>query len=701
MSGSIRLPRAARAPAILVAFAFASSAAAADMLTTDPTRLGRTLAEALPIAAEQSMRLGSNVVTVYHQRVFDAETDGYTETENLVWWVRRGEAEALTTFVREFPPGVEVEAVAAFTAHAADSSSASAAVAGMRLLEDGRIKLQKGDRKQRATNLVVAFETAQPGDLIGVSIRRRHDSPLRWEDWLLAGDHPVARSELQVRNDWRLVFTVFGNRMRPGAMQKEVVEEKSGQILDLRIWVDDVDPIFREPFSPTPALQSPSISLVWRAERIPWGRGGHVWIEYRDWNMVAAQMAAVERAYLAKHRAVDVLARELATGAEPDELIKRLYMYVRDELQDVPNLIYEKRHDDSTIDDVLAARSGAVFEKCYLLLGLLRSLEIPAQMVWVHDPADGGFLADFPNWGQLATPLVLARWRDSDVWLDPGCSTCRPGKPRPRLAAAHAMTYDRDADTKNLEVLEQASLQSSVLQKNPVGRYLDMVQRADWCELATLDLGDGGGADLILEECTLTVDDDSHYRGTLSLTSTGMTSLREEYLATQNAVAVARRWVAQRFAGAAFDSVFEASMPDAEVMNLIVHFESGAVPEAMGDTWILPPALVYGVPSVAEWPATRRSAFHVANDAERHWQIRIPLPAGWAGAEVPADRNLGYTCLAYHVEYAIESGCLVVTRSLKERSGTVDDSQALDLLGGQAKLMRELELSPVVVVRVD
>jgi hypothetical protein len=68
---------------------------------------------------------------------------------------------------------------------------------------------------------------------------------------------------------------------------------------------------------------------------------------------------------------------------------------------------------------------------------------------------------------------------------------------------------------------------------------------------------------------------------------------------------------------------------------------------------------------------------------------------------VPDDRNLGYTCFAYHVEYAIESGCLVVTRSLKERAGTVDDSQALELLGRQAKLMRELELSPVVLVRVD
>ncbi|MBK8165292.1 MAG: hypothetical protein IPK64_04895 [bacterium] len=699
MSGGIRTLPMAMIPALLTLNVSVAFAATGDMLASDPARLGQVLAETLPRAAEQSARLGSDVVTAYHQKVFDAETGTYTETENIVWWVRRGEAEALTSFVRDFPPGVEVEAVEAFTAHAVDASSVPAAVAGLRLLGSDRIKLQKGDRKQRETNLVVAFETARPGDLIGVSIRRHHDAPLRWRDWALAGDYPVARCELRVRNDWRLVFTVFGDRMRPGAMQKEVVEEKSGQILDLRLWVDDVDPVFREPYSSSAALQSPSLSLVWRAERVPWRGGGHVWIEYRDWNMVAAQMAALERAYLSGHKAVDALARELVAGTAPDDLIRRLYLYARDELQDVATLVHEKRDDHITIEDVLAARSGAEFEKCYLLLGLLRNLDVPAQLVWLHDPEDGGFFADFPNWGQLATPVVLASRGEQEVWLDLGCSTCRPGVLRPRLATAHAMTYDRDADTKNLEVLEQAYLQSSILRNDPVGRYLDKVQRADWCDLTTLTIGTG--ADLVMEEYTLSRADGQPFRGTLSLTASGLTASREEYLATEDAPAVARQWVEQRFAAAGFDSVVAASGPDAEIMTLTMHLDPGPVPDAIGDTWILPPGLVYGSPAVAEWPSPRRSAFHVASDAERFWQIRIPLPTGWAGATVPAARDFGYTCFAYHIEYAVEAGHLVVTRSLKERAGTVDDSRALELLGGQAKLMRELELDPVVLVRVD
>ena len=94
--------------------------------------------------------------------------------------------------------------------------------------------------------------------------------------------------------------------------------------------------------------------------------------------MIAAQMATMERNYLKKQEKVAALTRELASQSAEDEVPARLYTYVRDELQTVPSLVYG-RDETKTIDAVLEARAGAVYEKSYLLLAMLRQLEIPAE----------------------------------------------------------------------------------------------------------------------------------------------------------------------------------------------------------------------------------------------------------------------------------------------------------------------------------
>ncbi len=187
--------------------------------------------------------------------------------------------------------------------------------------------------------------------------------------------------------------------MRADALKKETLKEKNGQVLDMRLRVDDIDPVYDELYAPGAALQSPSISVVWRAERIPWGRTGFVWIEHRDWNMIAAQIAAVERHYLQGQKDVAALAHDLAAPADSVAVPERLFAYVRDELQLVLSEVYDRRDETQTVDDVLKARAGSVYEKSYVLLARLRSLEVPAEVVWVHDPEEGGFFPDYPKLG--------------------------------------------------------------------------------------------------------------------------------------------------------------------------------------------------------------------------------------------------------------------------------------------------------------
>ncbi len=675
------------------------SAWAGEMLADDKNRLQDVLRQTLPIAEEQFARLDSDVVLVYHQRVFEAETKYYTETENLVWWVRRGEAEDLTNWVRDLAPGVKVEKVKAFVIRGGEVSTAAALAAKPDPLDKSRIKIQEGDKESRYTNIVLAFDTARPGDLIGISIQKKVPHGLNWVDWLLADDYPVARCELQVKNDFQLAFAVFGNRFRKGAMKQEVLQEENGHVRNIRIWTDNLNPVFREPYSAPRILQSPSFSLVWRAERIPWGSGGYIWYEYRDWNMIASKMAATEREYGKKKKQTEKLAKSLAEGLEGDELLNRFYTYVRDDLQLVASNYYVGGDDETTVDDVLKARAGAVYEKCYLLLFMLRSQDIEAQVIWAHDSNSGGFFPRYPNWGQMDTPFVKATVNGRDVWFDLGCTACGLGRLRERFAGAYALTYDREADELDQELWGKAVEYAGGRHTNPVVRYLDIVERVNWNEIIFIKAGATEGEGVVAEKMVLSRGEKGKHTGELQLISSGLTVPRSRAAKKRDVEAVVRDWAEDRFPDANVGSTVSASGAEADTLDVVFEVDLDPVPKPMGDTWILPPDLVYGEPSVREWPEPRYSAFHVDHDNESRWEFQIPLPEGWTAANVPGDHTYGVNCFLYHVTYSIENGSFVVRRSLKVLGGTINAVESLVLLGRQSTSIRELELTPVVLTR--
>ena len=73
-----------------------------------------------------------------------------------------------------------------------------------------------------------------------------------------------------MRNDSRLAFVVFGSRL-PRDMERQVIKEKNDQILDMKVWIDEVAPVFDEPYAPPEVLQAPHISLVWARQANPLG----------------------------------------------------------------------------------------------------------------------------------------------------------------------------------------------------------------------------------------------------------------------------------------------------------------------------------------------------------------------------------------------------------------------------------------------
>ena len=697
---SITGRRLATALAItLIVLAFGSVTRAGEMLAGNDEAIKEILRETLPIAAAQFAKFDSDVVRVYHQRSYNAEKDEYTVTENKVWWVGRGEAEELTNYVKDYGSWLEIKDVQAFVIHGGEVTMAAALSGDIEHIDESRIKLQKGDGKSRSTNLVVAFDTAQPGDLIGISITIHISRGLQWSEWSLAGDYPTARCELEIQNSHEIAFAIFGNRFRPGAMQQETIEKVKGHIRHLKLWADDIDAICREPYAPSRELQSPSFSLVWRAERYPWGKK-YIWWESRDWNMVAEKRAGRERTYAKKKKNTVKMAKTLADGATGEEAINLLYAFARDEIQDVSSYFYAKDNNKRTVDAILKARAGDDYEKSYLLLQMLLSLGFEAEVIWAHDPDDGSFFVKYPNSGQMDVPLVRVKVNDRVVWLDLACKGCAPGSIDARLSGTTAMSYARDADKKGDKLWERVAGKAQIQEVPTPILYLDFVERENWNRIFQVETGDRVGTALLSEEVVLTRDEKLEFKRRMHVSSSGLSRL---FLAS-NAVGaedVTEDWIERRFQGSSGDSMVSASSIGAETLEAVFDLDLGPVPDPMGDTWILPPDLVYGEPSVREWPEIRLSAFHVENDNETRWEFRIPLPSGWTDAAVPATQRIGVKCFDYVAHYVIVDGELVVRRVLKEIGCTIDEDSSVALIGRHAKAIRELELTPVVLTRKE
>ncbi len=109
------------------------------------------------------------------------------------------------------------------------------------------------------------------------------------------------------------------------------------------------------------------------------------------------------------------------------------------------------------------------------------------------------------------------------------------------------MAYDCEADAANTELLEQAALHAGVLSKNPVRRYLDMVEKAQWCQLVKVPTGQGDAASLLMEVCDLARAGDQSYVATIHVTSSGLTPLADDFQDEANATALAESWLARRF----------------------------------------------------------------------------------------------------------------------------------------------------------
>jgi hypothetical protein len=499
------------------------------------------------------------------------------------------------------------------------------------------------------------------------------------------------RAELRLKTTWSLAYNVFGFRVPHGGMKTKVLKEDEGHVEDMLVWVDGVDPVIHEPHAPPIWRQSPCLLVILQGMRVKWSRDQYVWWYTRDWNQVAVNLARV-RSYARKsrRRVKDV---EVAEGLEGEEAAASLYRFVRDELLDIPAHVYTKK--PPTVDDVLKYRTGDEKEKAYTLQALLDRHGVRTKFFWAHNPEDGRLFQDYPSRFQIDIPLLRAEFDGKERWYDIGCGTCAPGEIRPSLWGTYVMGYKSNVIKLDQRFMEEARDYAMANHETAYHYYFTNIQDKNWCDWrkAPGDPMDQAGSTSVM----VSLDDPTGSTGSVSIESVGSTSLRRDLHRQKNAEAVVGSWASTEFEDLGQLTLEGANAANADTFRADLSAKFDPLPKPMGDTWVLPAALIYGHPVVGEWPDERKSPFYVEESVTDRWELRIPLPEGWEHPDLPSEQILGANVFLYHVTYHAIDGELQITRELIQKRCVVGDHDALVLLGQRARSIHELEESPLVV----
>lgn len=664
------------------------------LATASDEEVRSRLAEVLPLAAEQIEEFGSDAALAYTQRVYDTKSYSYRFVYNLVWWVKEGEAEDLVNFLRYFPPSREIEEASAFVIRPGEFSVEAALAAPVERLGPDRITIRRGGGKDMETSVVVAFETAGPGDVIAVSVKGRSPRRLYWRTWFLADEHPVSRADLRLFCSPENVYILFGQDFAPGQVEQDVVRDDTGLARQVTMRARGIAPYRDEQYGLPRREQSPSLRLAWRAAKGTPDGQHMVWFRYEKWNQVASLMATYERYSLEKDKQARKLARSLTDGLAREAAADTLFLFARDQLQNIAVNSFRDMDRWPTVDDVLKVRAGLVDERAYLLAAMLRAIEIPAEIVWAHDPDDGTLFDEYPSWGQMDVPLVKAVVDGRERWYDLDCRGCTPGTLRPALRGGPAMTYKEDADELEDDIVDGLIADAWGRHLDFFDLYIRTIAFEPWHSMITLPGDAAAGVGMYTERVAW----DGQVGGTADVRATGFMPLRGALAEAEQPRDVVDKWFRGRYESARSDSVLAVETAPGDTVHARVAFAAD-LPPAQGDTWIIPAGVLMGRPHVAAWRAGRTSPLHIAQGREYVWEVSVPLPEGWTDVEVPAPHKHGSRSLSYEALFRTRDGHLILRRHLVEKPVTVRDPQSLQFIGREIDKINVFESAPIVLQR--
>jgi len=319
---------------------------------------------------------------------------------------------------------------------------------GRTVLPDGRI-VPLGDdaifveqRSQLRQRLVTkaTFPALRPGAIIDYRFTLRWDSLTFLEPWFF--HHPIPTLLAEITYYEPPGMRVEHRGREPAGQRFRTISDNTVVGRRVRLWLEDLPAVPEEPFS-VPFADLASYAVI---VPLTMTAGDGTTVGLLDaWPSVCRSFGdRAYRGFLNQRREIAKRARELAAQAPARaQRIARLCAFVRDEIRTLPDggvLV----GPDTSADQVLAERRGTSAEKALVFHEMLRSIRVPARLVWASDWRDGRLDLTVANPALFERVLVMVERDGRRTFLDPGDRRIACGRLSPTSEGTRALVFDRD-----------------------------------------------------------------------------------------------------------------------------------------------------------------------------------------------------------------------------------------------------------------
>lgn len=533
---------------------------------------------------------------------------------------------------------------------------------GRTVLPDGRIVPLPDDAKfERRTSkndkrfvTTVAFPAVQAGAILDYRYEIRIDSVLYLEPWYFQEEVPTLYSEIVYGVPSTISVTGWRKDPMSTGIQQDSKTVTDGRLI--RVWGTNLPAVPDEPASlPFADLASRSMMIV-----TAFNNGYDSATFFQNWGSTCGLFGDDYKKAQRKNGNAQRMARQLtAQAATPRDKALAIHRFVRDQIEISP-VLGVGLDKGSSVDGVLAAKSGDFTEKALLLQDMLSTVGLDARLVWVADRDGGAVDLQLPNPLWFDRAIVAVTLDGQRVFLDPADRSLGFGRLPPGLEGTAALLFDP---------------------KTPETLTLPVTPFTDHTRQAKMDLD---------------LDADGRITGRGTLTLTGHHAWNE-IDPQQDTAKVAKSWqdrLADDWKGYDVKDVEVKQSVDEERVE-VTWTLAQREEEALGDEATIQPSVPLGPvhQMFTESAATRLSPVLLAFADRDDLELSLRWPEGWKPETLPKAAS-----------YQGPTGAVTASVDLKTSERTLTYHRRLDikekLLNG-ARLYQDLQTLYTVTERHD
>ena len=655
------------------------------------------LKELLPVARETYEAHPRGAVVVLREIVGQVEWDRYEQWENRIYWIREPSAESISNHQISLTDFRSLEQIDAFYIRAKSIEQDDLLSAKIEHIPRDKVQVLDSDGDGRDRTILINYPTLQPGDILGWSLHTLWHATLGTSSIQVAMEYPVAHAQLRWVTGEDFGFKHLLTGFAEGQAGKTVLRKEKDLEREVALTARRVAPFIDEPFAPPTWKQTPRFFLAMNRVRQNTSYGLR-WSADSSWNDVGHELDSIAEWLSKQMNTLPAFAAEIHRGTVENFIpAARAYLELRDQFLDIASPTRREKYPD--FDSMIHNRSGSPIMKANLFRSVLLKLGYEdVDVLFAHDPREGEFYIQFPNAGQVTLPLVRVRLAGDERWFDFECKTCEPGALRPSLSEQTVLYVKRGTQAEDEQFWERAN-NSSIDWGERWRNYRVLLANARWTKFERTPGSKHSLAGWIQETARYAPSSESMVLE-YGLSFRGLSPARSQLDASTSRESFVEGWLKDRFESASGVTLSAAPSATSDTTTIIARAHVPFLPDPIEDTWILPPDVVFGEPSIARWPAQRKTGFWSEHTTQRSWELRIPLPSGWTGAKLPPAQQFASDQVLYSWEFQVDGEELVSRRRLHILAGDVSDPTALAKIGETMLAIHNLETAPVVLERL-